>query len=642
MIFRQVLRALSRGEHAEAAGACPIDQLADQRRLIAIGQRIHNTGASRLLRQRDTCQHIGLDVDHHDMFALGDRASGVHDAGGSVAGRFHHNLDVRRPQHRRRVIGEARRRDAFVVPADAPARLARTIGCQVGDRRDLDPGRGWHLREEHRAELAGTDQPDPHWSSLLQALPSSRCRFIRDVPFRGSGFVAHCYARTGRLAMAGSSEVEWRKLRADQLREMARADAIVILPVASLEQHGPHLPVEVDSMLGETVAVRAARKIAERGQQAVVLPVLWTGLSEHHMSFGGTITLDFPAFSAVVEGVCRSVLRHGFKRIVLLNAHGGNENALRTITDELTPKLGVPIVQFTYWYAAAVAIAKILETQGALMHACEAETSMMLAVRPELVAMDRVGLAKANSTPDVADVVGGGVYRWRTDRCTVFVRRDRQSRGGNRRKGRAAVRGDCHRAGGQAVQCGTVGIAVAGLSKDRDLMTSGKWQFWIDRGGTFTDIVARDPDGHLSTHKLLSENPGRYRDAAIAGIKTVLGVPLDAPIPAGVVEAVKMGTTVATNALLERKGERTLLVVNRGFADALRIGNQARPRLFDLAITLPSMLYEEVVEVAGRVGVDGDEIEALDEARRAARVCQCPRQGHHRLRHRADTRLEVS
>src|SRR5215469_10414655 len=144
-------------------------------------------------------------------------------------------------------------------------------------------------------------------------------------------------------------------------------------------------------------------------------------------------------------------------------------------------------------------------------------------------------------------------------------------------------------------------------------MTSGKWQFWIDRGGTFTDIVARDRDGHLSTHKLLSENPGRYRDAAIAGIKTILGIPLDAPIPNGAIEAVKMGTTVATNALLERKGDRTLLVVNRGFADALRIGNQARPRLFDLAITLPSMLYEDVVEIAGRVGVDGAEIEPLDE-----------------------------
>ena len=144
-------------------------------------------------------------------------------------------------------------------------------------------------------------------------------------------------------------------------------------------------------------------------------------------------------------------------------------------------------------------------------------------------------------------------------------------------------------------------------------MTDGKWQFWIDRGGTFTDIVARDPAGHLSTHKLLSENPGRYQDAAIAGIKTVLGQKLDAPVPAGRVDAVKMGTTVATNALLERTGDRTLLVVNRGFADALRIGNQARPRLFDLQITLPSPLYEEVVEIAGRVGVDGEQIEALDE-----------------------------
>ncbi len=147
----------------------------------------------------------------------------------------------------------------------------------------------------------------------------------------------------------------------------------------------------------------------------------------------------------------------------------------------------------------------------------------------------------------------------------------------------------------------------------------GTWQFWIDRGGTFTDIVAHAPDGRLLTHKLLSENPGRYRDAAIAGIKAVLGLAPDTPIPPGVVDCVKMGTTVATNALLERKGERTLLVVNRGFADSLRIGNQARPRLFDLAIRLPSMLYEEVVEIAGRVDADGAEVEALDEdAARAA------------------------
>lgn len=209
-------------------------------------------------------------------------------------------------------------------------------------------------------------------------------------------------------------QFEWRKLRADQLREQARRNAIVILPVASLEQHGPHLPVEVDSLLGETVAARTAAKLLAKDQPVLVLPVLWTGLSDHHMSFGGTVTLDTAAFSAMVEGVVRSVLRHGFRRIALLNAHGGNENALRTITDDLTPKLGVPVVQFTYWYAAAVAIAKILQTQGGLQHACEAETSMMMAVRPDLVAVDRIALANANTTPDVADIVGGGVYMWRS------------------------------------------------------------------------------------------------------------------------------------------------------------------------------------------------------------------------------------
>ena len=116
-----------------------------------------------------------------------------------------------------------------------------------------------------------------------------------------------------------------------------------------------------------------------------------------------------------------------------------------------------------------------------------------------------------------------------------------------------------------------------------------KWQFWIDRGGTFTDIVARRPDGTLSERKMLSENPERYRDPAIAGIKMFLRLPLDARIPSDVVEAVKMGTTVATNALLERKGQPTLQLVNRGFRDLLRFGNQARPRLFDLQIILPTM-----------------------------------------------------
>ncbi|MBW8268227.1 hydantoinase B/oxoprolinase family protein [Caldovatus aquaticus] len=145
-------------------------------------------------------------------------------------------------------------------------------------------------------------------------------------------------------------------------------------------------------------------------------------------------------------------------------------------------------------------------------------------------------------------------------------------------------------------------------------MAGNGWQFWIDRGGTFTDIVARDPAGRLSTRKLLSENPGRYRDAAVAGIRACLGLPPEAPIPPGLIDSVKMGTTVATNALLERKGERVLLLVNRGFADLLRIGNQARPKLFELDVRLPELLHERVAEVGGRIAADGAEIEPLDEA----------------------------
>jgi 5-oxoprolinase (ATP-hydrolysing) len=139
------------------------------------------------------------------------------------------------------------------------------------------------------------------------------------------------------------------------------------------------------------------------------------------------------------------------------------------------------------------------------------------------------------------------------------------------------------------------------------------WEFWIDRGGTFTDIVARAPDGRLEAHKLLSENPEAYRDAAIEGIRRILRVAPGAPIPVERIAAVKMGTTVATNALLERKGEPTLLLVNRGFRDALRIGYQTRPRLFDLDVRLPEMLYAAVAEIPGRLDASGAEIEALEE-----------------------------
>jgi 5-oxoprolinase (ATP-hydrolysing) len=139
------------------------------------------------------------------------------------------------------------------------------------------------------------------------------------------------------------------------------------------------------------------------------------------------------------------------------------------------------------------------------------------------------------------------------------------------------------------------------------------WQFWIDRGGTFTDIVARRPDGGIHTHKLLSENPEQYQDAAVAGIRHLLGLDPGETVPVGAIEAVKMGTTVATNALLERKGEPTVLAITRGFRDALRIAYQNRPRLFDRHIVLPELLYRRVIEVDERVGAHGEVVQALDE-----------------------------
>eukprot|EP01036_Dinobryon_divergens_P046939 gene46938-biopygen38017 len=150
--------------------------------------------------------------------------------------------------------------------------------------------------------------------------------------------------------------------------------------------------------------------------------------------------------------------------------------------------------------------------------------------------------------------------------------------------------------------------------------TTTRWDFWIDRGGTFTDIVGRDPDGRLHAHKLLSENPNAYRDAAVQGIRDLLGLTAGEPIPDGTIGAVKMGTTVATNALLERKGDRTALLITRGFRDALEIGYQARAKIFAKQIVKPEQLYERVVEIDERVLADGTVERPLDEAAFAAAV----------------------
>ncbi|WP_287210849.1 hydantoinase/oxoprolinase family protein, partial [Mesorhizobium sp.] len=141
---------------------------------------------------------------------------------------------------------------------------------------------------------------------------------------------------------------------------------------------------------------------------------------------------------------------------------------------------------------------------------------------------------------------------------------------------------------------------------------TAKWDFWIDRGGTFTDVIGRDPQGGLHPRKLLSENPEAYADAAIQGIRDLLGLKSGAPIPSGLIGDIKMGTTVATNALLERKGDRVLLLITRGFRDALRIAYQARPDIFAKQIILPEQLNERVIEVDERVRADGRVERLLD------------------------------
>jgi 5-oxoprolinase (ATP-hydrolysing) len=149
-------------------------------------------------------------------------------------------------------------------------------------------------------------------------------------------------------------------------------------------------------------------------------------------------------------------------------------------------------------------------------------------------------------------------------------------------------------------------------TKNVAMTTHSRWQFWIDRGGTFTDVVGKRPDGTLVTHKLLSENPEQYKDAAVAGIRHLLGLKNHELITPELVECVKMGTTVATNALLERKGEPTLLVITKGFRDALRIAYQNRPRLFDLNVVLPELLYSAVIEANERHGAHGELVQALE------------------------------
>jgi creatinine amidohydrolase len=211
-------------------------------------------------------------------------------------------------------------------------------------------------------------------------------------------------------------ETQWWNLKAPELRARADKEAVVIVPVASTEQHGPHLPTQVDCLLVGEIASRTAAQASQK-IPTLVTPVVWTGLAEHHMSLGATISLDFEAFFTVLRGICTSLTRHGFRNILLLNGHGGNIAALTVIVNELAPALDAPIATTTYWLLAQPAFSKILEKQANVRHACEAEASMVLALKPELVDLSKAANAVGPTSPELIDVIGtSAAHRWQSFR----------------------------------------------------------------------------------------------------------------------------------------------------------------------------------------------------------------------------------
>lgn len=205
----------------------------------------------------------------------------------------------------------------------------------------------------------------------------------------------------------------WAERTAPELRAAAAGGAIVILPVAALEQHGPHLPTMVDFRLCSETARRGAELATARGTEVLVLPPVWTGMSDHHLPFGGTVSVPFDAFRAVILGIARSVRVSGFRRLFVLNGHGGNVSALPIILQETAAIEGLRAAGATYWFLAEAAIRAVLEDQPGVRHACEAETSAMLAVEPGLVRQDKLAEAHGGKAPRASAGVPDPVLVWR-------------------------------------------------------------------------------------------------------------------------------------------------------------------------------------------------------------------------------------
>lgn len=208
--------------------------------------------------------------------------------------------------------------------------------------------------------------------------------------------------------------VLWSDLTASELNAAARAGALVFLPVASTEQHGPHLATGVDTLLCGEVCRRAAQRIVADGGAALVAPTVWPGLAEHHVSFGGTFTLSIATWTSLIGDLLSSIARAGFREVVIVNGHGGNIAALNAFTGAFTRDSGLSLRSCSYFVLAETAFAAVLEDQTGVLHACEAETSMMLAAFPTLVREKRLGEAFGpNPTGPTASVLAAPMQRWR-------------------------------------------------------------------------------------------------------------------------------------------------------------------------------------------------------------------------------------
>jgi len=218
-------------------------------------------------------------------------------------------------------------------------------------------------------------------------------------------------AGTGAAGLGGAAEVDWSRLTARDLVTLAEANAAVILPIASIEQHGPHLPVMTDTRLGHEIALRAARR-ASPTRPTVVAPPVWSGLSEHHMAFGGTLSISHATFRALIADLVACLVRLRFRDILIANSHGGNENAMRQIIDELAPTSPATLVGVLYSTEAALEIEALLDDQTGLDHACEGETAMMMAVEPDLVDTRDLGALGGVQGGKMWET-GHAAYRWR-------------------------------------------------------------------------------------------------------------------------------------------------------------------------------------------------------------------------------------